>query len=78
MKNRIKLLRKDLKLTQARIAETNKYKSVTYYFNAEKCNKYPLTTNYLLPSPNVVSYSDTPLMSAIDITKQAKKCLGIR
>ena len=66
---------KDLKLTQARIAETNKYKSVTYYFNAEKCTKYPLTTNYLLPSPNVVSYSDTPLMSAIDITKQAKKCL---
>lgn len=66
---------KDLKLTQARIAETGKYKSVTYYFNAEKSNKYPLTTNYLLPSPNVISYSETPLMSAIDITKQAKKCL---
>ncbi|MDO4341867.1 MAG: 2,3-bisphosphoglycerate-independent phosphoglycerate mutase [bacterium] len=66
---------KDLKLTQARIAESNKYNEVTYYFNAEKCTKYPLTTNYLLPSPNVASYSDTPLMSAIDITKQTKKCL---
>lgn len=66
---------KDLKLTQARIAESNKYSEVTYYFNAEKCIKYPLTTNYLLPSPNVASYADTPLMSSIDITKQAKKCL---
>ena len=34
-----------------------------------------MCTNYLIPSPNVATYDETPLMSAIDVTKQVKKCL---
>ena len=65
----------DLKLSQARVAETEKYNHVTYFFNAEKSKKFPMCTNYLIPSPNVATYDETPLMSAIDVTKQVKKCL---
>lgn len=31
-----------------------------------------MCTNYLIPSPNVATYDETPLMSAIDVTKQVK------
>ena len=38
----------DLKITQARIAETEKYSHVTYFFNAELSKKFPLCDNYLV------------------------------
>jgi 2,3-bisphosphoglycerate-independent phosphoglycerate mutase len=65
----------DLKFTQARIAETEKYAHVTYFFNAEKSKKFPGCSNYLIPSPKVATYDMTPLMSAPEVTKQVKKCL---
>lgn len=65
----------DLKFTQARIAETEKYNHVTYFFNAEKSKKFPGCSNFLIPSPKVATYDMTPLMSAVDVSKQVKKCL---
>lgn len=65
----------DLGITQARIAETEKYSHVTKFFNSEKSPKFKGTDNFLIPSPLVRTYDLTPLMSAQDITKQTIKCL---
>ncbi len=66
----------DLKLTQARIAETEKYSHVTYFFNAELSRKFPLCDNYLVESPKVATYDMTPLMSATDVTRKVKSAIN--
>ncbi len=56
--------------TQARIAETEKYAHVTFFFNGgvEKAN---LNENrYLIPSPKVTTYDLQPEMSAVEVTEQ--------
>lgn len=64
-----------LGVTQARIAETEKYAHVTYFFDGmyegkiEKCDKF------LLPSPKVATYDLQPQMSAIEVTKKAVTCM---
>lgn len=65
----------DLGLSQARIAETEKYSHVTKFFNSEKNPKFKGSTNILVPSPKVSTYDQTPLMSAGDVTKETIKCL---
>ena len=65
----------DLGLTQARIAETEKYAHVTKFFNSEKSTKFKGTDNYLVASPKVSTYDQTPIMSAVEVTNQAIKCL---
>lgn len=66
----------DLKITQARIAETEKYSHVTYFFNAELSKKFPLCDNYLVPSPVVATYDQTPLMSAEDVTRKIRLAIN--
>lgn len=64
-----------LNLTQARIAETEKYIHVTKFFDGfyegeiEGCDKF------LIPSPKVATYDLQPEMSAIDVTKKSIECL---
>ena len=64
-----------LGLTQARIAETEKYAHVTYFFdgeyngNLENCNKY------LIPSLKIKTYDLDPRMSAVDVTKRTIFCM---
>ncbi len=53
---------------QLRIAETEKYAHVTYYFNSGREISYPGEERVLIPSPNVKDYSSTPEMSAEAIT----------
>ncbi len=65
----------DLGLTQARVAETEKYSHVTKFFNSEKNNKFKGTDNFLVASPKVSTYDQQPLMSAPEITNLAIKCL---
>lgn len=60
----------DLNLTQARIAETEKYSHVTYFFNSELSKKFPGVDNYLVPSPKVSTYDEKPIMSAKEVTKK--------
>ena len=65
----------ELKLTQARIAETEKYSHVTYFFNSELSNQFEGTDNYLVPSPKVATYDMKPVMSAREVTVKVKEAL---
>lgn len=65
----------DLEMTQARIAETEKYAHVTYYFDGGLDQKLPGADYFLLPSPKVATYDLEPAMRAKDITKQVLTCM---
>ncbi|MDQ7983148.1 MAG: 2,3-bisphosphoglycerate-independent phosphoglycerate mutase [Spiroplasma sp.] len=53
---------------QLRIAETEKYAHVTYFFDGGRDIEYPLETRILIPSPKVKTYDLKPEMSAALIT----------
>lgn len=55
-------------LTQLRIAETEKYAHVTYYFDGGVERDLKNSTRKLIPSPKVAYYDETPEMSAYEIT----------
>ena len=65
----------DLGLSQARIAETEKYAHVTFFFNGGGKTKLKGCDNFLIPSPKVATYDMQPEMSVYDVTKQVIKCL---
>lgn len=65
-----------LNLTQARIAESEKFNHVTYFFNAGVSKKFKNCDNFLIPSPKVMSYDEVPEMSIKEVVKQTKKCLS--
>lgn len=60
-----------LGLTQARIAETEKYAHVTYFFDGMYNGKIEKCDKILIPSPKVDTYDLKPEMSAVDVTKKA-------
>lgn len=60
-------------LTQLRIAETEKYAHVTYFFDGGVDVEYPLETRILIPSPKVKTYDLMPEMSAELITERLEK-----
>ena len=60
-----------LGLTQARIAETEKYAHVTYFFDGMYNGKIEKCEKILIPSPKVETYDLKPEMSAIEVTKKA-------
>ena len=55
-------------LRQLRIAETEKYAHVTFFFNSQIEEPNPGEDRILVPSPKVPSYEDKPEMSAYEIT----------
>ena len=57
-----------LGLAQLRIAETEKYAHVTYFFNGGVESVYPGEDRILVPSPNVATYDLKPAMSAPEVT----------
>ena len=57
-----------LHLTQLRIAETEKYAHVTYFFNGGSEDVSPGEDRILVPSPKVATYDQKPEMSAIEVT----------
>ena len=65
-----------LGLTQARIAETEKYAHVTYFFDGGRELGLPLCDRFLIPSPKVATYDLKPEMSSVGITKQVIRCLN--
>lgn len=65
----------DLGLTQARIAETEKYAHVTYFFDAESNASLSGCQKFLIPSPKVATYDLKPEMSAIEVTKKCVACM---
>jgi len=60
-----------LGLTQARIAETEKYAHVTYFFDGMYDGKVEKCEKILIPSPKVETYDLEPGMSAGGVTKKA-------
>ena len=56
-------------LRQERIAETEKYAHVTYFFSGGNEAEYPGETRTLLPSQKVATYDLAPAMSAEEITR---------
>ncbi|MCR4804073.1 MAG: 2,3-bisphosphoglycerate-independent phosphoglycerate mutase [Clostridia bacterium] len=57
-----------LGLTQLRIAETEKYAHVTFFFNGGVEEPYPGEERILIPSPKVATYDLQPSMSAPEVT----------
>ena len=57
-------------LRQLKIAETEKYAHVTYFFNGGKENPYKLEKRILIPSLKVATYDKVPFMRAREITNK--------
>ncbi|NNM59230.1 MAG: 2,3-bisphosphoglycerate-independent phosphoglycerate mutase [Legionellales bacterium] len=57
-------------LKQLRIAETEKYAHVTFFFNGGTETVYPGEDRILIPSPHVATYDLQPEMSAYPLTEQ--------
>lgn len=55
-------------LHQLRIAETEKYAHVTYFFNGGEETPFPHEQRILIPSPKVATYDLQPTMSAAAVT----------
>ncbi|HYH05004.1 MAG TPA: alkaline phosphatase family protein, partial [Bacillota bacterium] len=55
-------------LKQLRIAETEKYAHVTFFFNGGEETPYPLEERILISSPKVATYDLKPEMSAFEVT----------
>jgi len=60
-----------LGLKQLRLAETEKYAHVTYFFNGGKEMPNPGEDRILIPSPKVATYDLKPEMSACEVTDAA-------
>ena len=54
--------------SQLRIAETEKYNHVTYFFDAERNIDFPNSDKVLIASPDVATFDLKPEMSAVEIT----------
>jgi len=63
-------------LTQLRIAETEKYAHVTFFFSGGREQPFPGETRMLVPSPRVATYDLQPEMSCPEVT--AKLVAAIR
>ena len=56
-------------LSQLRIAETEKYPHVTFFFDGGKEIEYPDMKKILIPSPKVATYDLKPEMSVYEVTE---------
>lgn len=62
-------------LTQLRIAETEKYAHVTFFFNGGEEKEFEGEKRILIPSPKVATYDLKPEMSVYEITEQLEKAI---
>ena len=63
-------------LTQLRIAETEKYAHVTFFFNGGEEKQYPGEDRILVPSPKVETYDMKPEMSAYEVTDKVVEAIN--
>lgn len=63
-------------LKQLRIAETDKYAHVTFFFNAQKHDPFPGEDRLMVESPKVPNFAEVPEMSADQVTKTALENIG--
>jgi len=57
-------------LRQLRIAESEKYAQVTFFFNSQEEEANPGEDRIMVPSLKVPSYKDEPVMSAYEVTER--------
>lgn len=62
-------------LTQLRIAETEKYPHVTFFFSGGREETFPGEERVLIPSPKVATYDLQPEMSAYEVAAAAAERL---
>lgn len=62
-------------LTQLRIAETEKYPHVSYFFSGGREKEYAGEQRILIPSPKVATYDLKPEMSALELTQALMQVL---
>ena len=67
-----------LGLRQLRIAETEKYAHVTYFFNGGREAPFPGEDRVLVPSPQVATYDLAPEMSAFEVTDRLVEVIAAR
>ncbi len=60
----------DAGMRQLRIAETEKYAHVTYFFNGGREHAFPAEERILVPSPDVATYDLKPEMAAFEVTER--------
>jgi 2,3-bisphosphoglycerate-independent phosphoglycerate mutase len=65
-------------LRQLRIAETEKYPHVTYFFNGGEETVYPGEDRILVNSPDVATYDLKPEMSAYEVTDKLVEAIHSR
>lgn len=70
LKNTLGQVISEAGLTQVRIAETEKYPHVTFFFNGGVEEKFTGEDRIMVPSPKVPTYDLQPEMSAVEITDQ--------
>ncbi|MGE5175255.1 MAG: 2,3-bisphosphoglycerate-independent phosphoglycerate mutase [Hyphomicrobiales bacterium] len=63
-------------IRQLRIAETEKYAHVTYFFNGGEEKPFPGEERVLIPSPKVATYDLEPEMSAREVTEEVRRRLA--
>lgn len=61
--------------TQLRIAETEKYPHVTFFFNGGREEAFKGEQRIMIPSPKVATYDLQPEMSAPEVTKEVIKVI---
>ena len=62
-------------LRQLRIAETEKYAHVTFFFNGGRESVFPAEKRILVPSPKVATYDRQPEMSASEVTDRVVEAI---
>ena len=65
----------ELGLTQARVAESEKFPHVTYFFDGGFNGKIDKCDKFHIPSPEVATYDLMPEMSAYNVTKKVINCM---
>jgi 2,3-bisphosphoglycerate-independent phosphoglycerate mutase len=65
-------------LKQLRIAETEKYAHVTYFFSGGREQTFPGEDRVLVPSPKVATYDLKPEMSAFEVTDKLVEAIRSR
>jgi 2,3-bisphosphoglycerate-independent phosphoglycerate mutase len=63
---------------QFRTAETEKYAHVTYFFNGGEEQEFPGEVRQMIPSPMVMTYDQSPAMSAEAVTKAVLAALATK
>jgi 2,3-bisphosphoglycerate-independent phosphoglycerate mutase len=64
--------------SQLRIAETEKYAHVTFFFSGGRERPWPGEERILIPSPKVATYDLEPAMSAVEVTDALVEAIEAR